>query len=332
MINWSGAKVLVCGGAGMIGSHLSRELLKRGAKVAIADNLSSGSMKNIQDLLNDTAFYHADLREKENCEKLAKGKDAIFQLGAFMGGLGTITKYHADIMYDNALINLNMIKACHIYEIENVYLSSSACIYPVYKQEKPDVEGLKEVDAYPADCNEPYGWEKLFSEILYNSFALDYGMNIRIGRFHNIMGECYTAYCQERGKAPAHLTIKAIKHPNPPFTLWGNGHQTRSFCYISDCIEGVLRLMDSDYSSPINIGSDRLIRMNDLAKMALMYAGKSDVKIKHDLTKPVGVIGRNSDNTLVKAVLDWEPKVSLEEGMERMYEFAVEHYEELENI
>jgi len=328
-IDWGHKKVLVCGGAGMIGSHMSRRLLELGAEVTVADDLSSGSKKNIDHLYVD--FQEVDLRDREVCNKLTRHKDAVFQYAARMGGIGFITSHFADVMYDNAIINLNVLEAARKCEVPNYFFSSSACVYPNYKQTEAEVVPLKESDALPADPNEPYGWEKFFTEKLIESYQHDYGMSVRVARFHNIYGSVFTAFDSEKGKAPCHLIMKAIKHPNPPFVLWGKGDATRSYCHIDDCTEGVLRLMDSDHQLPINIGSDRLISVDDLAKIIIDISGKN-VTLEHDLSRPEGVKGRNADLTLVEQVLKWRPKVELEEGLREVYRWAEDHYDELENI
>ena len=256
----------------------------------------------------------------------------MWTLAANMGGIALITSLHADVAYDNSLINLNMIKACQLMDVGKMLFSSSACVYSELYQKEADVVPLKEEHAYPAEPNEIYGWEKLYFEQVCEGFREDYGTALRIPRFHNVMGSAYNAYDSLRGKAPAHMVIKAIKHPEPPFLMWGDGQQTRSFLYIDDCVDGILKLMESDWHEPINIGSDRLVTMEELARMALNLAGKEDIEIEYDLTKPQGVRGRNSDNTLVNKVLGWQPKVSLEEGMEKLYNFAVENWNELEGI
>lgn len=331
MIEWNGKRVLVCGGAGLIGSYTAKELLQRGAEVVVVDNLSSGSEKNIMDILPDIRFLEWDLRDRQYCELATRGIDAVFMYAADMGGIGYITKVGADIMHNSAMINLNMLVSARNNEVPHYFWSSSACVYPEYRQKEADVVPLKESDAFPAEPDQFYGWEKLFTEKLCEAFERDYNMNIKVARFHNIMGECYTAYDKDKGKAPAHMVMKAIKYPDPAFVMWGDGKATRSFCYVTDAVEAVLKLMDSIHKDPINIGSDRLISMNDLADMAIKLSGK-DIKILYDLSKPMGVRGRNADLTIVKKALDWEPEVSLEEGMKRMYLWAVEHYEELENI
>ena len=331
MLDWKDKKVLVCGGAGMIGSHLARELVKRGASVTVVDNLSSGSKQNIADIRNGMKFIEADLRDSAICKMVTAKQDVAFQLAAKMGGIGFITSHFADVMHDNALINISMLEAARLNEVPNYFYSSSACVYPNYKQTKAKVAGLKEEEAMPADPNEPYGWEKLFTEQLASSYQKDYGMNIRVARFHNVYGTAMTAFDKLKAKAPCHLIIKAIRHPNPLFEIWGDGKATRSFLYIDDCIEGVLRLEESDFGEPINIGSDRLIAINDLASLIIQISGKT-IHPRHDLSKPVGVRGRNSDNTLIRQVLGWETKVSLEDGLERVYRWAEQHFAELENI
>ncbi len=330
-INWGEKKVLVCGGAGMIGSHLARELAKRGAEVTIADNLSSGSKKNIEDIVNQVEFHAIDLREFPTCLEMARGKDCVFQLAANMGGIGYITAVGADIMRDSALINLNMLEAANRQQVANYFYSSSACIYPEYRQEETRVVPLREDHAYPADPDQFYGWEKLFTEKVCETYQRDYQMNIRIARFHNVYGAGYTAFDKKKGKAPCHLILKAIRHPKPPFELWGDGKATRSFLYIDDCLNGILKLMESEYAEPVNIGSDRLISVDGLAEIIIGISGK-DITPKYDLSKPQGVRGRNADLTLVREVLNWEPRVSLEEGLAEVYHWAEEHYAELENI
>jgi len=329
--NWKNKRVLVCGGAGLIGSHLARRLLKEGAKVTIVDSLSSGSRQNIRDIISDVDLNAEDLRDSEVCNLFSRGKDYVFQLAADMGGIGYITTIGADIMKNSARINLNMLEAARRNKVPNYFYSSSACVYPEYLQKETEVTSLKESDAYPAEPDQFYGWEKLFTEKLCEAYQRDYGMNIKVTRFHNVFGPLYTGFDKDKAKAPCHLIIKAIRHPEPEFELWGDGKQTRSFLYIDDCIEGILKLVESDYNKPINIGSDRLIAIEDLAKMVLGFAEK-EVEIKHDLSKPQGVRGRNASLELVERVLHWRPEISLEEGMERTYEWAVEHFDELENI
>lgn len=325
---WQGKSTLVAGGAGLIGSHLARALLERGARVCIADNLSSGSLKNIEEIQSKAEVEIADLRESDICKKLTKGKNCIFQLAANMGGIGYITRIGADIMRDNFLININMLQSSAENKVERYFFGSSACIYPVGIQTSADVIPLKEADAIPADPNEFYGWEKLATEKLCEAYHEDYGLETRIARFHNVFGEVYTAFDPEKGKAPAHLIMKALRYPEEKFILWGDGKQTRSFLYIDDCVEGILRLMESDYREPLNIGSDRLVTIDELARIVIDISGKN-INIEYDLSKPQGVRGRNADLTLVKEALGWEPEISLEEGLRRLYEWAKQKVMEL---
>jgi GDP-D-mannose 3',5'-epimerase len=196
----------------------------------------------------------------------------------------------------------------------------------VGRQATPEAAPLKEDDAIPADPNEFYGWEKLVTEKMCEAYSRDYGLEVRIARFHNIFGETYNAFDPKRGKAPAHLIRKAILYPKERFVIWGDGKQTRSFLYVGDCVEGVLRLMESDYSGPVNIGSDRPVTIEELARIIINISGK-DIKVEYDLTKPQGVRGRNADLTLARRVLGWSPRIPLEEGLRRAYLWAKECYE-----
>ncbi|HEX7363967.1 MAG TPA: NAD-dependent epimerase/dehydratase family protein [Dehalococcoidia bacterium] len=330
-INWEKKKVLVAGGAGLIGSHIARTLVYKGAVVTVADNLSSGSRKNFEDFKSKIEFVSADLRKDANCMKLSKSKDYVFQLAANMGGIGYITAVGADIMRDNILINVNMVQSSFENKVKGYFYSSSACVYPEYRQKDSAVTPLKESDAIPADPDQFYGWEKLATEKLCEAYQKDYGMNIRMARFHNVYGEVFTAFDKDKGKAPCHIIMKALRYPEQEFVLWGDGKQTRSFLYIDDCVGGVLKLMDSNYMKPVNIGSDRLVTIDELAQIIIKISEKN-IEVKHDLSKPQGVRGRNADITLVKKEVGWEPKVSLEEGLKRTYEWASKRMNELENV
>jgi len=330
-ITWDKKRVLVAGGAGLIGSHLARTLVNKGAKVCVADNLSSGSLKNIEDIKNKVEFVSADLRNEANCVRLTKGMDFIFQLAANMGGIGYITAVGADIMRDNILINVNMLQASLKNKVKEYFYSSSACVYPEYRQKDADVVPLKESDATPADPDQFYGWEKLATEKMCEAYQKDYGMNIRMARFHNVYGEVYTAFDKDKGKAPCHIIMKALRYPGEEFVIWGDGKQTRSFLYIDDCVEGVLKLMESNYPKPVNIGSDRLVTIDELARIVIDISGKK-ITVKHDLSRPQGVRGRNADITLVKKEVGWEPKVSLKEGLKRTYDWAKARMDELLNV
>jgi nucleoside-diphosphate-sugar epimerase len=310
-------QALVCGGGGFIGHHLARKLKSLGYWVRSVDlKYPEFSPK---DEVDD--FVIGDLRDPEVWEKiLDRDFDEIYQLAADMGGAGFVFtgENDADIMHNSALINLN----CLYYLKEKnfkgkVFYSSSACIYPEYKQTDPNNPGLKEEDAYPAGPDSEYGWEKLFSERMYLAFHRNYGINVRIARFHNIFGPEGT-YKGGREKAPAALCRKVAEAPNGgEIEIWGDGEQTRSFLYIDECLEGVLRLMNSDFLGPVNIGSDEMISINNLAKMIMEIAGKN-LQIKH-IPGPLGVRGRNSDNTLIKEKLGWAPSKPLREGIEKTY-------------
>lgn len=305
-------RILITGAGGFIGHHLVKYLRSKGYWVRGVDiKEPEYSPKNEVD-----EFLLLDLRYLENCLKATEGMDEVYALAANMGGIGFITFHNADVLYDNVCINANTAEAAKKNGVKRLFYSSSACIYPTYKQEKANSVALKESDAYPADPDNEYGWEKLFSERLYRSYENFY--EVRIARFHNIFGSEGT-YDGGREKAPAALCRKiAVAKDGGTIEIWGDGRQTRSFCLVDDCVEGVFQLMNSDFREPLNIGSDRLISINDMADIISKIAGKK-IEKKHLLDKPQGVRGRNSDNTLCKKVLNWEPKISLEEGLEKTY-------------
>jgi nucleoside-diphosphate-sugar epimerase len=261
-----------------------------------------------------------DLREYKNCLKATKGIDRVYNLAANMGGIGFITTVGAEVMYDNVLINAHMLEAARKNKVKRFLYSSSACVYPTYRQTDPNVKGLREEDAYPADPDNFYGWEKLYTEKMCEAYQRDYKMDIRVLRYHNIFGPEGT-YKGGREKAPAAICRKVAEARNPgQITLWGDGKQTRSFCYIDDALKGTIALMESDYTRPINIGSDRLVTVDELADIIIKISGKRITK-KYDTKAIQGVRGRNADLTLVKKVLHWEPVVSLEEGLEKTYKW-----------
>jgi GDP-D-mannose 3',5'-epimerase len=307
-------RILVTGGGGFIGSHLARHLYQEGHFVRVADIKYDDYIEGeyCSEKLN------LDLRKLENCLEATKGIDKVYNHAANMGGIGFITSVFADVMHDNVLINTFMLEASVKNKVKRYFFSSSACVYPNYKQETPDVPGLKEEDAYPADPNEAYGWEKLFTEEMVKSYKIDYGLDVRVVRYHNIYGPEGT-YKGGKEKAPAALCRKVAEAKNPgSISIWGDGKATRSFCYIDDCVRGTIALMESSHEEPINIGSDRLISVDDLSDIIIKISGKKISK-EYDLSAPEGVKGRNADLTLVKKVLGWEPRISLEEGLAKTY-------------
>jgi len=309
-------KILVTGAGGFIGHHMVRFLKEKGYWVRGVDiKYPEFSPKDEAD-----EFLLLDLRNPQNCLKATEGIDKVYTFAANMGGIGFITFHKADVMRDNVLINVNMVEAARQNKIKRIFYSSSACIYPISKQESPEVIPLKESDAYPADPDNEYGWEKIFSERIYESYYQDYGLETRVTRFHNIYGPEGT-YEGGREKSPAAICRKvALAKDGDNIQIWGDGKQTRSYCYIDDCLEGTYRLIESDYREPLNIGSDRLVTINQLVDI-VSKIGSKELKKAYQLDKPQGVRGRNADLTLVKKVLNWTPEVSLEQGLEKTYKW-----------
>ncbi len=306
--------ILVTGGGGFIGSHMARHLYQQGNFVRVAD------IKFDDYIQGDycTEKLNLDLREFGDCLIATEGIDKVYNFAANMGGIGFITSVFAEIMHDNVLINTHMLEASVLNKVKRFLFSSSACIYPNFKQTEAEVEGLKEQDAHPADPNEAYGWEKLFTEEMIKAYQIDRGLDARIVRYHNIYGPEGT-YKGGREKAPAALCRKVALATDPgTIDIWGDGKATRSYCYIDDCIRGTIALMESDYDKPLNIGSDRLVSVDDLADIIIRISGKQ-LATTHNLSAPQGVRGRNADLTLVEKVLGWKPQISLEEGLEKDY-------------
>ncbi len=306
-------RVLITGAGGFIGHHLAKYLVARGYWVRGVD------VKHPE--YEPTAaqqFELLDLTKWENCLAATRGVEHVYALAANMGGIGFIESNKAVIVRDNTLINLHTLEAARLNGAERLLYTSSACVYPGYRQQSADVAPLKEQDAYPADAEDGYGWEKLYIERACRHYREDFGLDTRIVRFHNIYGPLGT-YDGGREKSPAAICRKIALAPDGgEIEVWGDGRQTRSYCYIDDCVEGIFRLMQSDFVDPLNLGQDRMVSINELVSMVAAIAGKR-IERRHNLAAPQGVRGRNSDNTLLRRVLNWEPAIPLEEGLRRTY-------------
>lgn len=314
---------LVCGAGGFIGSHMVKRLKEEGFWVRGVDlKYPEFSPTRADD------FIIGDLRDPQVCRfAVDRPFNEVYQFAADMGGAGFVFtgENDADIMHNSALINLNMLEACHKRNLKRIFYSSSACMYPEYNQKDPDNPNCAEDSAYPAEPDSEYGWEKLFSERLYLAFQRNYGLEVRIARYHNIFGPEGT-WQGGREKAPAALSRKVAETPaGVQIEIWGDGNQTRSFLYIDECLEGTLRLMRSDFVGPVNIGSDEMVTINQLADIIMKIAGK---KLgKEHIPGPQGVRGRNSDNRLIFEKLGWKPSQPLEAGLRVTYAWIAEQLE-----
>ncbi len=306
-------KVLVTGAGGFIGHHLVRRLKATGHWVRGCDIKKPEYEPTPAD-----EFVLLDLRHFESCARALTGVQDVYQLASDMGGIGYISGNHWQISRNNVLINANMLQAACIAPVQRYLYASSACVYPAFRQASVEVAPLREESAIPAEPEKGYGWEKLFSEQLATYAHEDQGLDVRIPRFHNIYGPL-GAFDGGREKAPAAICRKVSEaEDGGELEVWGDGRQTRSFCYIDDCVEGLLRLMDSGYTKPINLGSEEIVTVDRLVDLVCQVARKKLSK-RHDLSKSQGVRGRNSDNTNMRTVLGWEPRTSLEQGIRRTY-------------
>jgi len=308
--------VLVGGAGGFIGGHLVRRLKAEGFRVRGVD-----LKENEYSRLPADEFLLGDLRDPNVVREAVQGIDAVYQLAADVGGAGYLVtgEHDAAVMHNSATINLNMLEYGRLAGVKKFFYSSSACIYPEYNQRDPENPKCSEDSAYPAAPDSEYGWEKLFSERLYLSYARNHGVEVRIARFHNIFGP-YGTWRGGREKAPAALCRKVAEAaPDGEIEIWGDGRQTRSFLYIDECIEGVRRLMESNFTGPVNIGSEEMISINNLAFMIAGIAGKN-ITLRH-IDGPLGVRGRNSDNRLIAEKLGWAPSRPLAEGIATTYKW-----------
>ena len=313
-------KILVTGAGGFIGGHLIKELLNRGYKIRATD------IKPLDDwyqCFDEVENISLDMALKDNCFKAAEGMDDVINMACNMGGMGFIENNKALCML-SVLVNTHMLMACKYFNIKRYFFSSSACAYNTDLQKNSKITGLKESDAYPAMPEDGYGWEKLFGERMCRHFFEDYGLDVKVARYHNIYGPNGT-YDGGREKAPAALCRKIINsnlNNEKIIDVWGNGEQTRSFLYIDDCVDATLKLFDSEHHGPINIGSEEQVSINEMIEK-IEKISNNQVKKNYQLDKPQGVMGRNSDNTLIRSLLNWEPKFTLYQGLEKTYNWIL---------
>ena len=313
-------KILVVGAGGFIGGHLVKKLLANENKIVCCDIKPKEYW--FQDFDETENHYSMDMKDIINCRKVSKGVNYVFNMACNMGGMGFIENNKAECM-QSVLINTNLLVACNEHKVEKYFFSSSACAYNIDKQQQSFIDGLKEDDAYPANPEDGYGWEKLFSERMCRHFMEDYGIQVRIARYHNIYGP-FGTYDGGREKAPAALCrkiIQAKKENTQSIDVWGDGEQTRTFLFIDECIEGTLKLFESDYSEPINIGSDEQVSINQMIDLITEIAKIKKLDKNYQLDKPKGVRGRSSNNELIKKVLNWSFQMSLKDGLTKTYKW-----------
>ena len=321
-------KILVTGAGGFIGGHLVKELLNRGYSVRAVD---IKPLKEWYQIFNDVENFALDMSIKDNCFKMAKGVSGVLNMACNMGGMGFIENNKAECML-SVLVNTHMLMACKENKVKKYFFSSSACAYNKDLQDRPDISGLKESDAYPANPEDGYGWEKLFSERMCRHYLEDYGLDVKVGRYHNVYGPNGT-YDGGREKAPAALCRKVIianEKNSDIIDVWGDGKQTRSFLFIEDCIDATLQFFNSDHHGPINIGSEEKVSINEMIEKIEKISSKK-FKKNYQLEKPKGVRGRSSNNDQIRKLLKWEPKYNLYEGLKRTYQWIEEDMKKKHN-
>tara|TARA_B100000780_G_scaffold225388_1_gene164487 strand:+ start:729 stop:1745 length:1017 start_codon:yes stop_codon:yes gene_type:complete len=313
-------KILVVGAGGFIAGHLIKRLINNGNSIVASDIKPKEYW--FQDFEKAENYYSMDMKDISNCRKITKNIDYVFNMACNMGGMGFIENNKAECM-QSVLINTNLLIACKEDKVEKYFFSSSACAYNKSKQQDVFIDGLKEEDAYPADPEDGYGWEKLFSERMCRHFMEDYGIQVRVARYHNIYGP-FGTYDGGREKAPAALCRKIIQSKikkEKKIQVWGDGEQTRTFLYVDDCVEGTLRLFESNHSEPVNIGSDEQVSINQMIEIIEEISNTEKLELEYQLDKPKGVRGRSSNNDLVKKVLNWSFQIKLKEGLKKTYEW-----------
>ncbi len=321
-------KILVTGAGGFIGGHLVKRLIEQGHEVRAVD------IKDFNEWYQhypEVDNFCLDMSIKENCFKMTEGTDGVINMACNMGGMGFIENNKALCML-SVLVNTHMLMACKEFNVKKYFFSSSACAYNKDLQDQPTISGLKESDAYPANPEDGYGWEKLFSERMCRHFLEDYGLDVKVARYHNIFGPNGT-YDGGREKAPAALCrkiIESILENKKTIDVWGDGKQTRSFLYIDDCVDATLKLFNSEFHGPINIGSEEKVSINEMISKIEKISNQK-VSKNYQLDKPKGVRGRNSDNTLIRSQLNWDPKYTLYQGLEKTYDWIFQELKKKHN-